>query len=411
MGPTDDILPDEILDKHLGGRSPAPAAGSTSIAADLDDTGGDDADLEAELDDTDEDEVGGDELDDAPDEDDADSDDDDTLDDDEDDEDLDDEEDDDLDDDETEEDDEDEDEKPRKGSRKSKSKKPKDFLENVTREERERIEKDPVLKKLHRKMQADYTRKTTEVARLRKETEALRASQQQFMDELRTPEGAVKFVRDVALADPYIAAAAFEKIATGDGAKDFLVEVGLQMYDQFAEAWDRIQELHDDPDERRRHEERREDEREEAERKRRRAERERERFRERMDEIRDEAARLATKAGLDPEDAEEVWEEIKAEVRRRIAAREPWDLSRDEVKRIVRAVRKDIRRREERIAKRLERQQLREQRERVKKRARNATRRRAVPRTSSGAGARGRMPEPPPNKDPLDHFIDTRFDL
>lgn len=394
---TDDILPDEILDKHLGGGSPQPAAESGPPSPSGADEDTDESTFDDEHEDTELDEAGDDELDDKLEEGEDDLDDE-GLDDDEDD--LDD--DDDLD----PEDDEDDDAGSTKKRGTRKSDKQADFLENVTAEERERIEQDPGLRKLHRKMQADYTRKTQAIARDRKRV----AQFDQFMEHVRTPEGSVQFLRDIVLADPNIAAAAFEQIATGDGAKDFLIEVGLALPEVFEEAWDRVQDLQHDDEERERHIEKRNREREDAEWERRRAARAREQFEERLKEIESYAEKLAERAGLEPEDTGEVHDEIMAAMRAKRQAGEGYDLSNAEIKAIVLRVRKDIRAREERIRKRLERRGLKEARERTKALARNAQRGRVAPRTSSSTASRAGKPKLTGDLDrDLDNFIDARL--
>lgn len=404
MALSNDILPDEIVERHLGG-NPKPAGGAGSPAADLDDT--DDVDLEGDAEGTDDDEAGGELEDEFEDEDEDEagagtggSDDDEDLEE-EDDEDLDEEDEDaDLDD-----DDSDDDGKGGKGKEKG----PTDFLESVTAEDRERIKADPALRKLHKQMLGDYTRKTMALATGRKEVESVRAQQEQFTAGLRTPEGALRWTRDVALADPFVAAAAFEAIATGDGAKDFLVEVGLAKPELLTAAYERVMELHDDEDEKARHIRDRDRKRDDADYERRKLDRSRERAREVISGMEATAERLAKKAGLEPEDAEIVLRELRAEVRSRVSAQKPWELSKDEIKRLVLGVRKDVRAREERVAARLKRRRLQEEREQVKQRARKGAQRRPAPRSSGAPAGKRKKFTAPTGRDPLDSFIDARL--
>jgi len=120
-----------------------------------------------------------------------------------------------------------------------------DFL-TVTAEELAEIEKDPKLKKLHRLMQADYTRKTTDISERERAIESIEGA-------MRDPEKSADFLAGVYRRQPVIAANALTKIATGEKAVDFLVAVGLNDPDQFEKAFDRVREIADSPEERARY--------------------------------------------------------------------------------------------------------------------------------------------------------------
>ena len=380
-GPTEDILPDEVLDKHFDEQTaPKPTADEEDTLAFDDDT--DESTVEDFAEDTDADDAGEEESDEELEEDDLD--DEDELEDD-----TEEEEEDDL-------DEEDEDVE--------------DISEVLSKEERELIESTPELKKAHRLMQADYTRKTTRVARREKDVEAKQAKIDAFAQHVQTPEGAVEFITNTVMRDPTIAAKAFESIATSEGATAFLVEVGLADTDAFERAYDRVMELNEDEAERTRHTRKREAEREDFELKAKRDRMVRDQFEHRLREIQDTTERLSERAKVAPEDVGEVIGAVKDAIRKKGQAKGEWDLNNDEIKGIVLQVRKDIRKREEKVRRRLESESLKKDRQRVRNKAKRGNRPPA-PRASSSSRA---QPKPPkqtgdPDRD-LDRAIEYAFD-
>ena len=396
-----DILPDELLSKHLdGAKNPKPAAKTPKAAppakdnrreatpaGDADDNLDDDAG-----DDEPDDELDGLDLDDFEDEDEGDDlDDDEDLDD----EDEDDDEEDDLEDEDEEDDEED------------------DVLDSVPAEEIQRIKEDPALRKLHKHMQRAFTKKTEAVARRSKELERRESE----LADIRTPKGIAEFLTEVLGQDRNLIGVAFETVATGEGAENFLVEVALQKPEVFEKAYDRFRELNDDPDELDRHKRKRDDEVESRRVKQERRKLVEDRFEDEKVRVGSEARRYAKKLGIDPDDYAVVNQALADAVRETVNV-ESGRIALDEreVRKIVKSTKEQLDKQYERAAKRLRKRQLDEKRETVRKRSernrRGASAPRSAARGSGGKGGKGKGKggfAPPEGVDGLDAFIDTRL--
>jgi hypothetical protein len=104
--------------------------------------------------------------------------------------------------------------------------------ENLKKHQKE-IQKDPHLNAIYKSMQRDYTRKTTEVARIRDEVEQANAEYEYFEQTL-------------------------QDVAEGGGRETFLLEAALASPEVFQRAFDRAVELLEDPDARKKYERERE---------------------------------------------------------------------------------------------------------------------------------------------------------
>lgn len=383
-----DILTDEILDKHLGGGPatavsddpPDPAADDISPDDLASDTS--DEDPEEEFDDTEMDEDGEDEPDDE-------------LDDDLDDEDLDDDfdEDDDL-----EEDDDEDDEE--------------DVLDgHVTKEDHERIKNDPSLQKVHKEMQRAFTKKSQELADERREVDTLRDRHERLEATLSTPQGMANYLASMIQQRPDVVGAAFEAVATGDAALDFLVEVGLHDAEVFERAYDRVHELQTDEDERNRHVRDRERAAKDRDIKNREQRLRRQTFDRAVSRIQGIAEREADRLGMDKDGLETVNDRLRDEIRKHVQEDGSIGLDRKEIRSIAKAVKKEIDRVEERVRARLERKRTSQSQRETRRKAQQAKGRKRVP--PKGKGSRAPKTEsykPPEGADPLDSFIDHRLE-
>jgi hypothetical protein len=380
--PLADILPDEIVDKHFAGEPREPAASHDLDGTDADDD--DNLDDDEDHDDDEEDaegyeDEGDDELDDG----------------------LQDEEDDEEEDEEEEEDGED------------------GVLESVSASELKAIDADPTLRKIHRHMQRDYTRKTMAVSAREKVAEQKEQRIQQFESVVQTPRGMVQFLTKNLEKHPDIIGAAFEAVATGENADSFLLEVALAKPEVFEKAYARFQELQDDDDARERHVERRDTAAEKNRVAREREQLRQERFDRESGALLGEALRAAKKFGVDKEDIPEVREAVARKLAEAVDRRTGGvALSKADVAKVVRAVKKDIDAQLETAKRRLARRKTTEAQKDVRSKAKRAQGpRRVVPqgraagKTGGATKRQASRTKVPSGVDPLDHYVNKRLGL
>jgi hypothetical protein len=383
--PLADILPDELVDKHFVREPQVPAA-----SHDLDDPDdGDEDTLDDEDPDLDDEEVEGD---DAEGEDELD---------------------DDLQDDDDEDEDEDEDEEESEDEESEE-----DAVLNVSATELKAIEANPTLRKIHKLMQRDYTRKTTAVAGREKVAEQKEKRINEFESAVQSPKGMVQFLSKNLREHPDIIGAAFNAVATEDGADNFLLEVALAKPAVFEKAYQRFQELSDDEDALARHVERR-DMASESRRVARDLEALRqERFDREAGTLLGEALRVAKKLGAEKEDIAEIRDAVARKVAESVNRKTgSVDISKDEVRKLVKVAKKEIDARLEKARKALARRDAAGKQKDVRTKAkRSKAARRAVPgRGSAGGGSTtkrqaSRM-KPPEGVDSLDFYINKRLGI
>jgi len=245
-----------------------------------------------------------------------------------------------------------------------------DVLESdrISKEERERIEADPALKKIHRQMQAAFTRKTQELATSRREVEQAQAEYEQFAATLQTDEGAEEFLIRLAVARPDLIERVYERsveINDDDDAKQtFLREQDLKAREQEVERLRR--------------------------------QRETDLRMVRAQEITADTRRIARAAKLtDPEDIELVERAVATKIRENRTQDPNAYISEAEIKAEVEDIARTIRAKEERVRKAEQAKRLVSQKERVKEQARNS-RRTPPARATSSPGARVRKSSAPP---------------
>jgi hypothetical protein len=277
-------------------------------------------------------------------------------------------------------------------------------LLTVTAEERARIEKDPALKKLHRSMQGDYTRKTTAVKDRERAIE-------QIESDLRDPDKSADFIARIYKRQPDVAAAAFERVATGDSARDFLVAIGIQTPEVFEKAYDRVRELLDDESAMKAHKADQARAQRDQDLARREAGIRRQTFQKDYDRVSTLAAREADKVGIEPDEADDLADRLKEMIRGRVKEDGSIDLSASDVKALVKREKARIdeqyRRASERARKKLARE------------SQDATKRKAKAAEKGGPSApapAGRKPtkdrtrfKAPEGADGLDAFTDHYF--
>jgi hypothetical protein len=279
-----------------------------------------------------------------------------------------------------------------------------DFL-TVTAEERAEIEKDPKLKKLHRLMQADYTRKTTGISERERAIESIEGA-------MRDPEKSADFLAGVYRRQPKIAANALTKIATGEHATDFLVAVGLNDPEQFEKAFDRVREIADSPEERARYDRAQSDRQREID-----LESREERIRSQrttadLDVLATRLDREADKFGFDDDEIKDVRDRFKDLVRGRI------DRDSGSVKVTETEIKAMVKQERARLDALYEKAKARA-RTKVAQESQDATKRKAAAakeRHPAGPSPAPRKPvkdkvrfKPPEGKDGLDAYVEHRF--
>lgn len=391
--PGEDILPDDLVEKHY----PKPAALDDDGDADDDDDTLEDEDPDDDADD-DEDEAGEEELEEGHEDSEADEDEDDDLDDEEDDEEG---EEEDVPEDEDSDDAEDEE----------------DVLETPSAEERKAIEKNPTLRKIHKLMQRDYTRKTTEVSARERAVETRAERLDSFEKAVRSPKGMVQFLTKNLRDHMDVVGPAFEAVATGQGGFDFLVEVGLHSPEMFRKAADRVDELESDETEKSRHVRARDAKSDEERVKRDRLKLAQERFDTASGKLMSTALRVAKSLRVHKDDLEDVRAAVLKKIDEKVRQDGSIAFSPAEVKKVVKKAKREIDARLDRAERRLASRTAAGRRGAVKKKAGDAKKKRVVPRRGStgsrGVGskrasaraARGKVPE---GVDPLDYYLDKR---
>lgn len=243
------------------------------------------------------------------------------------------------------------------------------LADKVSKAERERIEGDPALKKIHRQMQAAFTQKAQALAEARREVETAQREQDEFL----------------------------EKLASEEGAEDFLLKVALERFDLLEKVYEKAFELQDDEEALSRFtSERSLKEREEkvakAE-----ADRAAEARARRTEEVVSQMQGLAAKAGLsDSADLVLVEKAVAARIRTNYAANGIADITAAELKEEVEDVARAIRAKEARVRKTLEREKKGKAGENVKRLAANSKRGITAPRSSSAPGVKTKRPEAAP---------------
>ena len=293
-----------------------------------------------------------------------------------------------------------------------------DVLETPSAEERKAIEKDPGLRKIHKLMQADYTRKTTEISERERATEQRQARLDAFEKAVQTPAGMKEFLTRNLHDHMDIVGAAFESVATGPGGLDFLVEVGLHNPEVFRKAADKVDLLESDEDEKARHIRDRDGKADDLRRKRDRLKLAQEKFDTQSGKLMTAALRTAKALKIHKDDLGEVQQAVIQEIDGHVQKDGTIDLTPAAVKRAVKKVKHTIDKRIQRAEERLTRRKAAGRRDDVKKKAASAKKKRVVPRRGStgsrGVGskreaaraARGKVPE---GVDPLDHYLEKRM--
>lgn len=288
-----------------------------------------------------------------------------------------------------------------------------DVLTGLSEKELDRITKDPALKKLHRLMQRDFTEKTTAVAE-RERTVAARG--QAFDDleaELSTAQGFVGFLADHMTRRPDIVGTAFEQVATGEGGHAFLVAIGRQNPEALEKAWERVQELVDDEDERKRYDRDVEQTVREQRLKGREDRALRETFARELGSLEEAALKEARTLGIPKEDHDMVTARLRKALDGKVNADGTLKLNKQGAKAVAREVKAEIDRLEARVASRLKQQVSTKSRETVKKKATAAASPNRVPPRNVVSGGPKKAPEnvafvPPKGRDPLDAFLHAR---
>lgn len=346
---TDDVLPDEVLSRHLGldtgaEEDPEPAAEAEEPAEDdFEDTP--DEGPEEDDADTDADEAGDYEPDDEGEEDGG----------------------------------EEEDDDPAESDEELE-----DFLPEFDRKE---IEKDPELKKAYKHMQAAFTRarqRDAEAAReSQRQLEILQREVESFKAQLQDDAGAEEFLVQVALARPEVFERAYEqavRLAEDEGARDlFTREQRVKAAERAAEQ-ERLAMAQD-------------------------------RARARAAEIVALVGEYGADAGLEGEDFELAERFVVEKINQNRLRTGVADLTNEEIKAAVQDAQRLLKRQSKKVERKVSKKLAKERDEAVRAKVRNS-RRPAPPRASKAPGVKPKkLPPPPPGVDPLDHTIDALLGL
>lgn len=288
-----------------------------------------------------------------------------------------------------------------------------DILTSVSEAELKRIQADPALKKLHRLMQRDYTGKATVVAERER---AVVAREQAFTDletELSTAQGFVGYLSQHMASRPDIVGAAFEAVAQGEGGHDFLVSIGRQKPELLERAWERVQELVEDEDERKRYDRDVESMVREQRLKSREDRVLRETFARELGALEEAALKEARKLEIPKDDQAEVVAKLRAALKNNINSDGTLKLDKEAARKVARDVKAELARVEARVRSRLEREVTTESQRKVKEKAAKAGKSGRVPPRNVVSGGRKEAPDngqfkPPLGRDPLDAFLHHR---
>lgn len=152
------------------------------------------------------------------------------------------------------------------------------FLSKATlKEHQERINKDPSLRAVHKAMQADYTKKTMEAAKVRDEAQQIVSEYEAFYETLTD-------------------------VTEGGGREKFLVDAALDNPEAFQRAYDQAVELLENPEDRKKFERERDVEDREAKLKAREKVQAQQAQQARVAQIHQTVEALAGKAGIDGDD-------------------------------------------------------------------------------------------------------------
>jgi len=285
-------------------------------------------------------------------------------------------------------------------------------FESISAEELEEINNDPKLKKVYRSMQAAFTKKTTDLSQKDRRVSRRESQVEEFVNDVRTADGMAGFLKTTLEKNPDIVAAAFEAVAFGDKATDFLLEVGLEDPEVFEEAYNRLGNLLSDDDALKRHKKARELETREARADEREQRLRRQNFDRDYDRLLDALDREAQRQDIPKDDLKDVQQRIYAKIRESVKEDGKIPLKAEDVKAIVKDYRKHLDQLEKRVLRRHNRKRVKDNQEATKRKARKGKGKKRNPPRS-----RGRKPpkertkfSPPENVDPLDAYVDHRLE-
>lgn len=289
-----------------------------------------------------------------------------------------------------------------------------DVLENVSAEEKQRINEDPALSKLYKLMQRNLTKKTTAAAERERVLDTKEQDFDKFADHLRTGDGMADYLANLLDQNHSVVGAAFERVATGENGRNgvaFLVEVGRTHPELFEAAQEQIQEFEDDPDSLKRYTKERELQSKEMKIKQREDRIRFNRFTRDFEKLRTVAEKEIERIGVIDEDKPEVVEQLKALTRKHYREDGSIDVTPAQVKEVVRAAKARAERYYEKARRDLERQNTKTSRAKTKERARKAKAPKRVP-PKSVPRKKPKEKEvftPEDNKDAIDSFVDYRL--
>ena len=260
-------------------------------------------------------------------------------------------------------------------------------------------------------MVQDYTTKTGVLAERTREVESEARIQSDFRESVRTADGMAAYVADTLKRYPSVIGAAFEQAATGSRAKDFLVAIGEAAPEVFEEAYERLHEIVDDEDERRRYIKERDLQTKEANLQEREEMQKRRTFDKDFSALMSTAEKEAKRVGVEPDDLELVKNRLREKMRGQVRSDGSITLRPQDAKEVARDAKKEMDRLLEKALRQVNRKKSKDSREATKKKAIGAK----GPKRSPPKGVRRKTPKErtkfkaEEGRDALDQFIDHRL--
>lgn len=315
-----------------------------------------------------------------------------------------------------EEDEEDEDEEDEEGAEEDEDEEEEDeevedVLSSVTADDLQRINEDPVLNRLYKSMQRDYTTKTKAVSERQNDLDTREKAITDFEGVLRTAQGLADYLAQTMERRPDVVGAAFEAVATGERQADFLIAVGVEHPEVFETAFDRVQEILGDSDEKKRYERERDMQVRDASLKEREDKIRRATFDRELTGLERIAEKRARSLGLGDDDLEDVRRRLHGRVKGQVRKDGSIVIGPKDAKAAADEVHAEVKRIEERILKRTTKKQVKQSRAKTKEMARKAK----APKRSAPRSAGRKTPsqnkrfKAEQGRDPLDSFIDHRL--
>ena len=259
-------------------------------------------------------------------------------------------------------------------------------------------------------MQGDYTKKAVAVAERDRAITTRETSIETFVNSIKTGDGLADYMAKLMEGRSGIVGAAFERVATGSKAKDFLIAIGESNPEVMEEAYEQLQEIMGDDDARKRYHRERDLSAREADVQERDEQARQSLFNKEFGALEDAALKEARRLGIEDDDLPVVIERLKARVKGNYRNDGSITLQTRDAKSVARDTHDEQQRLYEKALKKVNRKTANESRKATKRKAIQGGKKRVAPK-----GAKRKEPvtkgkfKAPEGKDPLDAFVDHRL--